>query len=344
MFAGILAFSCASAPRYEKRIVERPAGRSHTQGAKRATAYSARVTTEHNLAHITVFETSICDLIEFDIVQRIEETYEGDDLIETKDLGPRQQTVDATKTMSCDERFARVPVELSFQGEVYPLGQTSPTGELRVDLAAVIQPGTRGIAVPDWAVGVVLVGGQEVGRISMAGLSGHEQRLESLLAELSQLLGKPFLELSDLEATRAYQLHQQLLALGSNDPRVLGMQQRFVEVRTGRQGEAELQATRRNLQAWGEARELIKDLAGVLPSYVVVDIRREQPTTASFGWAQGTLLQALHTQPGLCAQLAAGTVNAALLAGEARVAASYLNYVNASAWAQLLAAACAQGR
>ena len=298
---------------------------------------------EHNLAHVTVFETSVCDMIEFEILQRVEETYQDGELIESKDLGPRQETVGASQTMACDERFARVPVELSFQGNVYPLGQTSPTGELHVDLASVIQPGTRGISVPDWAVGVLLVGGQEVGRISMAGLSGHEQRLEQLLSELEPLLGKPFLSLSEAEATRAYALHQQILALDSNDPRVLGMQQRFVEVLTGRKAEAQLQATRRNLQVWNEARGLLKDLAGVLPSYVVVDIRREQPSVATVGWAQGMLVQAIHQQPTLCGQLQAGTLAGGVLSPAARLAAKYLSYVDGEAFARFLAG-CAQIR
>lgn len=339
---GSLLQACgASGPQYTKRIVEEPGGRSHTQGAQRNTTYSANVGTEHNLAHITVFETSVCDVIEFEILHRVEETYEGDELIERKNLGPRQHTTGVRQTMPCDERFARVPVVLELGGHSYPLGQTDPRGELHVDLAEAIDPATRGIPIADEAVGVLKVGDQIVGTISMAGLAGQQRRLDQIMAELEQLLGKDHLDMSDAEGTRAYVLHEQLLRIGGNDPRTLGLHERFVEVATGRAQEAKLQNLKRNLEAWNEARELVKDLASVVPSYVVVDVRREKPSSASLIWAQGILLHAIRANPALCGLAAAlDAAAASALDSRTRLALQYLRYFYGSGYGAWLGRAC----
>lgn len=313
---------CASTPQYTKRIVEESAGRSQTTGAKRSTTYSARVAREHSTAHITVYESSVCDVIDFEIFNRIEQTYEGDELIESKNLGPRQQAAGATQTRPCDVRFARVPVELTYQGNTYPLGQTSPIGELHVDLVELIKPASRGVDVQDYGVGVLTVAGQQVGRLDMAGLADHENRVNELIAKLTALLGKDHRELSDAESTQAYMLHQQLLDIAPQDARVAGVHRRFLEVLTGREFEFKLDQLKRNLGAWNEARELVATLASSVPSYVVVDVRREEPTQASIAWAQGQWLHALQGNPGLCAALnAPGN-----LTGELKLAVTYLRY------------------
>lgn len=320
---------------YTKEIVEEPAGRSQVVGAKRSTAYSARVTREHNLAHITVYESSVCDVIDVQVFNRVEQTYEGDELIETKSLGPRQQASGTQQTQACDVRFARVPVELSYQGNTYPLGQTSPIGELHVNLADVMKMGSRGTEVAEYGVGVLTVAGQQVGQLDMAGLADHEQRVSSLIAELSQLVGQHHRELSDAESTQAYMLHQQLLDIAREDPRVEGLHQRYLEVVTGRRFEFKLDQLKRNLGAWNEARELVATLASTVPSYVVVAVRREEPSPAAVAWAQGLMINALRGNRALC-----GDVQIGALSGPLRLAVTYLRYAYGAQYNAYLGRLC----
>lgn len=337
----LLLVACGGGQKfYTKRIVETPAGRSHSEGAKKETTYSARVAMENNQAHITVFETSQCNLIEFDIVNRVEETLDGDQVIEKKVLTPRQQVTGVPRTIPCDERFARVPVELTFGDNTYPLGNTSSIGELHVDLAATVSAGVHGIAFKSSApAGVLLVGGVPVGSVSLAGLASHEERVVELVPKLAALLAKPHAEIGDANLSEIYTLHSQLMALAPMDPRVIGLNKRFIEAMSGRKSDADFADRKRNLTALNEARGLIKDMAGLAPTYIVTDLQRNRPSDVSVGWARSTMLHAVRQAPELCGTKDF-TVSIGGMTAKIRMASSYLQYTYNDGYSQWLGTVC----
>jgi hypothetical protein len=238
----------------------------------------------------------------------------------------------------CEERFARVPVMLGYGGNTYPLGDTSATGALDVNLASVMQASTRGVDLTNER-GVLLVAGRTVGEVPLGGLAQQQKRLDEILAELTPLLSKPAAKLSDAEVTRAYTLYEQMLELGADDARAVGLQRRFVEVMGGVKDLAKTASLKRNLAALAEAKDLLKNLPGAVPAYVQMSISSEQPNPDAIAWAQAAALMAFREQPGLCAggfdwTRAAGTT------GSSRLAFTYLRYAGGDGYTTWLGAAC----
>lgn len=309
---------------YTRRMVETPAGHSQTLGPARNTAYLAKVSMEHNIAHITVYERSECDLIKLRVVERVEETLDGDEVVQREAKGSLKIADGPGGTVPCEERFARVPVMLGYAGNTYPLGDTSPTGELRVDLASIVKPGTRGVDLSS-GQGTLLVAGRPVGEVPLGGLAQQQQRLDAILAELGPILGKPATKLTDAEVTRAYTLYEQMSELSPDDARVIGLQRRFVEVIGGFRDLAKTESLKRNLAALGEAKDLLKTLASGVPAYVQTSIVDNRPTPDALAWAQAAALLQFRANPGLCA----GSFDWARVSnttGETRLAFTYLRY------------------
>jgi hypothetical protein len=338
--AGALAAAaCGSGPQYTKRMVETPAGYSQTLGPAKNTAYLAKVAMEHNIAHITVYERSECDVIKLRVVDRVEETLDGDEVVQKETKGSLKIADGPGGTQPCDERFARVPLMLSYGGNTYPLGDTSPTGELNVDLASVVKPGTRGVDFSGGGPGTLLVAGRPVGEVPLAGLAQQQQRLDGILAELGPILGKPATKLTDAEVTRAYTLYEQMRELAPDDARVVGMQRRFVEVIGGFKDLAKTESLKRNLAALGEAKDLLKTLGGIVPQYVQMSITDNRPSPDAIAWAQAAALMQFRSNPSLCAPGWDWTrVDNAT--GEARLAFQYLRYAFDDGYQRWIGSAC----
>lgn len=324
---------------YTKRMVETPAGYSQTLGPARNTAYLAKVSMEHNIAHITVYERSECQVFKLRLVDRVEETVDDDDEVVQREAKGQLKIPEGEQGVQpCEERFARVPVSLGIGGNTYPLGDTSPTGALDVDLASVVRPSTRGVDLSAER-GMLMVAGRIVGEVPLAGLAQHQQRLEAIIAELTPLLSKPAAKLSDADVTRVYTLYEQMRELSTDDARVVGLQRRFVEVMSGMKEIAKAESLKRNMAALAEAKDLLKNLPGVVPSYVQMSISSDQVNQDAIAWAQAVALVAFREQPGLCAggfdwTRAAGTT------GTDRLAFTYLRYAGGDGYTNWLGSVC----
>jgi hypothetical protein len=339
LLASAAVCACGSGPQYTRRMVETPAGYTQTLGPAKNTAYMAKVAMEHNIAHVTVYERSECDVIKLRVVDRVEETLDGDEVVQRETKGALKIAEGPGGTQPCDERFARVPLMISFGGNTYPLGDTSPTGELNVDLASVVKASTRGVDLSNERSGVLLVAGRPVGEVPLTGLADQQKRLDQILAELGPILGKPATKLSDAEVTRAYALYEQMRELAPDDARVVGMQRRFVEVIGGFKDLAKTESLKRNLAALGEAKDLLKTLGGLVPSYVQMSISDNRPNPDAIAWAQAAALLQFRSDPGLCAG-AWDWSRADNTTGQARLAFQYLRYAYDDGYSRWVGSVC----
>jgi hypothetical protein len=299
---GLLS-GCAHAPKvYSKRIRETPAGERIAPGAVIRTEHTVRVSMEHNIAHINVFESSVCPVIKMRTVQRIEETLDGSRVVERVDKGAREYSETQNAMMECEARFSRVPVQLQYDADTYPLGGTDQFGQLNVDLAAVMKVNTRGVDLST-QTGILLVNGTPKAEISMAGLLKQQQRLDTIISHLSALLGKDLAKLTDADVTNAGMLYEEMRELAPDDARTVSLQRRFVEVASGFRGIQNTAALKRNLGALSEAKELLVALNAkvAVPSYVQVSISQDSPTDDALAWARAQVLVSLRQNAALCA-------------------------------------------
>lgn len=338
---GAAICACGGSPQYTRRMVETPAGYSQTLGPAKNTAYMAKVAMEHNIAHITVYERSECDVVKLKVIDRVEETLDEDQVVVQREAKGSLKIPEGgpAGTQPCEERFARVPLMLSYAGNTYPLGDTSPTGALDVDLASVVKPGTRGVDFTSNNPGVLLVAGRPVGEVPLTGLAQQQQRLDAILAELGPILGKPATKLSDAEVTRAYTLYEQMRELAPEDARVIGMQRRFVEVIGGFKDLAKTESLKRNLAALNDAKDLIKTLGANVPQYVQVSIADNRPSPDALAWAQAAALLQVRSNPGLCAG-AWDWTRVDNTTGETRLAFQYLRYAFDDGYSRWLGSVC----
>lgn len=339
LLASAAVCACGSGPQYTRRMVETPAGYTQTLGPAKNTAYLAKVAMEHNIAHITVYERSECDVIKLRVVDRVEETLDGDEVVQSEVKGQLKFAEGPGGTQPCDERFARVPLMISFGGNTYPLGDTSPTGELNVDLASVVKASTRGVDLSAERSGVLLVAGRPVGEVPLTGLADQQKRLDEILGELGPILGKPATKLADAEVTRAYALYEQMRELAPDDARVIGMQRRFVDVIGGFKDIAKTESLKRNLAALGEAKDLLKTLGGIVPSYVQMSITGNSPSPDAIAWAQAAALLQFRSNPGLC-EGAWDWSRVDNTTGQARLAFQYLRYAYDDGYSRWVGSVC----
>ena len=297
-----LIAACGGSPVYQKRTIDTPAGERDVLGAPRNTAYAAEVQMEHNIAHIKVFERSECPVVKVRMMSRIEETLDGDKVVERVSKGTHELADSTPGALApCEQRFGRVPLTLQIGPNHYPLGETSPTGELHVDLASAVRARTRGIDLRATPTGAISVAGRPVYEIPLAGLAQQQDRLDAIIAELTPILGKPATKLTDADITQAYTLYQQMIELGPEDARVIGLQRRFVEVVGGFRDVAKTASLKRNLEALGEAQELLKTMSTSVPSYVQLSVSEARPSSDALAWARAAAMTTLRGNPELCA-------------------------------------------
>jgi hypothetical protein len=331
---------CGGTPKYTKRMVETPSGYTQTLGPAGNTAFMAKVAMEHNIAHITVYERSECPVTKMKVVDRVEEMVDEDgEVVQRESKGTIKIAEGPAGTKPCEERFARVPLMLSYGGNTYPLGNTDTVGELHVDLASVVKPGTRGVDFASDRPGVLLVAGRPVGEVPLDGLAQQQKQLDAILAELGPILGKPATKLTDAEVTRGYTLYEQMRELAPDDARVVAMQRRFVEVMGGFRDLAKTESLKRNLAALGEAKDLLKALASGVPSYVTSSINDNRPNPDAIAWAQAAALMQFRANPSLC-QGGFDWARVNSLPEDARLAFQYLRYAYDDGYSRSLGSAC----
>lgn len=324
--AGLL-LGCAHAPKsYSKRIIDRPAGERVVPGAAQSTSYTTQVSMEHNIAHIRVLERSVCPVIKLRVVDRIEETLDGEKVVERVPQGAQEFAETQSTFMQCEARFARVPVALQYGADTYPLGNTDEMGQLRADLGSAMKVNTRGVDLSQ-QTGQLLVAGAPAAEISMAGLLKQQQRVDQIVAQLTPLLGKDATKTNDADVTNAAMLYEELRELAPDDARTLALQRRFVEVVGGFKDVQRTEQLRRNLGALSEAKEVLAALsaAAPVPQYVQLSIAREAPSPDAISWATAQAILALRKERVLCNNgLDWGRLDQ--LEGPARVAFSYLRF------------------
>ena len=115
-----------------------------------------------------------------------------------------------------------------------------------------------------------------------------------------------------------------MIELGPDDARVIGLQRRFVEVVGGFRDVVKTASLKRNLEALGEAQELLKTLSNSVPSYVQVSVSEARPSTDAMAWARAAAMTSLRGHSELCA----GKLDWSRFAGldnTTRLAFSYLH-------------------
>lgn len=324
--AGLFA-ACATAPKvYSKRVIDTPTGERIIPGAIQRTSYLARVSMEHNIAHVVVLERSECPAIKVLSIERIEETLDGEKVVERVDKGAHEKAETLASNIQCEARFARVPIALQYGPDTYPLGSTDDHGELHVDLGSAMKVNTRSVDLSAKS-GVLLVHDAPAAEISMAGLLKQQQRVDAIVAQLSPLLGKEVTQLRGADVTNASMLFEELRELSPDDARTLALQRRFVEVVGGYRERERSEALKRNLSALSEAKELLVSLAAAprIPAYVQLSISGDRPSEDALAWARAQALLALRQSPTLCTG-GFDWLRAASLSGPERIAFSYLRY------------------
>lgn len=344
VLAALALSSCAGPVTYSKRVIDTPAGQREHLGVPKSTAYRAEVQMEHNIAHIRVLQLSECPVIRVRLFDRVEETLQGSKVVETVRKGTHE-VADTTPggLAPCEERFGQqVPLTLEYAGNHYPLGSTSPTGELEVDLATVVRARTRQVELSQ-PTAMLTLQGRPLYEVPIAGLSKHLVVLDGVIAELSAICSKPAAKLTDADVTHASGLYAQMMELGADDARVVGLQRRYLEVIGGLRALNESAMLKRNLSALSEAKDLLKALNPGVPSYVQMAIYRNQPSRDALAWAEATALTALRAQPALC-QGALDWARLAALTGSSKLAFSFLRYAYDDDYLGSLSSYCSRAR
>ena len=335
--------ACGGGP-LSTRIVETPTSNVVSYGAPHDVSYSAELDPALNEARITVYRRARCDVIPVQLVDRVEEKFRGDEVVERTHLGKGQNAQPARGEVDCAQTYAQnVDVMLQVGSARFPVGKTDSHGVVVVDLSQLMQTGAMGSAGEQ---AVVMVRPpqaqptQSAGQISLAELNRQQTRVNELLEELRPILDSG--TLTQEQSARAYELYQTLFSLAPSDPRVEAVAARFWEL-VYRRRQVEVTANmQRNLQALGEARETLKAMGdAALPFYVQAAVSSGTLDRRALEWSSLRLLAALRGRPALCA---AGFSYAKLpsygLNSDAILAAQYLQFAYNGAQSSYWASGC----
>src|SRR5690606_8010668 len=143
---------------------------------------------------ISVFESSRCDVIPVQVMQRYQETLHGDEVVQRTPVTKKQVAGEPDGQIDCNQTYARnTEVYLEIDGNRISLGQTDPTGRVQADLSALLKTGAMGETPGTAKVLVQPPRGkpaQEIGSIALSELARFDARVSELLAELEAVLGK----------------------------------------------------------------------------------------------------------------------------------------------------------
>lgn len=327
------------------RMVDDPAGEAIEYGAPQGTTYSTDVSATRQYVSISVFESSRCDVIPVQVMQRYQETLHGDEVVQRTPVTKKQVAGEPDGQIDCNQTYARnTEVYLEIDGNRISLGQTDPTGRVQADLSALLKTGAMGETPGTAKVLVQPPRGkpaQEIGSIDLSELARFDARVSELLAELEAVLGKGETGASNAELTRSYELYAQLQDLAPFDPRVEGVRARFWEVQYGRKLEEARERMGRNLQELSKAKDTLKMMGdAAIPIYVQAAVNSGTMDRKALEWSSLRLIRALRGAPTICQSFTFGGVAGYGWPADARVAAHYVGYSYGSAQEARLHGAC----
>ena len=287
------------------RMVDDPTGTGTAYGAPKDTKYSAELGANKQRTRITVYETSRCDVIPVTVMQSYQETLSGDEIIQRAPVSKKQVSGAPQSTVACNQTYARnVEVLLEIEGSRVSLGQTDAEGMVYADLATLLETGTYEVTP---TVAKVFLRADKArpsvpgGEIQLSQLAAQEARVQELIARLSAILAKGETGQSADEITESYKIYGQLQEVAGSDPRVEALGARFWELFHGRKQEESREKLSRNLDALGEAQELLKVMGdAAIPLYVQVAVSSGQLDRRALEWSSLRLVSALRGAPDIC--------------------------------------------
>lgn len=295
----LLACGGSPPPAEHAESSEAPAAVTHRLGAPKDTRYMADVEAERGRIRVVVREESRCDLIPVRTVVENGET--------------RWIAGTPSSSQACDRRVTRTGVvSLEVHGSSYRLGEPNALGEVRAQLSDQMLQQLYGSDTQAVPVAQIMLRDRQgrahqIGSVQLSVLARTEGRLEELLTEFRGLLERSQSELSGTELARSYELYEQLSAFDSNDPRIRALQALFLERLYQRKADEATERFKKNLQALGAAKEILKSnrTTLVLPSYVSNAIDSGTLDAETVAWARGQVALTLRKQRDLCGSPAA---------------------------------------
>lgn len=303
MALGVLS-GCASAP-LTSRYVDTPKGTAVEYGTPQATQYELEVEPEHETLRLYLYQYSECAKIPVTVMHRREEFLRDGEVVEVKEVGPVQIAQAPDGSMPCEAGYGRdVEVSLLIGGASYALGATDSYGYLSVDLASLLQRGTRAEALPAEAEVSIRppYGGaaQVIGKVSLAQLAVHEQEVEKLLSELEAILGKGS-DIGAQDIARSYVLYEKLRQLAPGDARFRATAARFWELFFNRKRDEATERLQRNLKALDAAKDLLKGASlAAIPIFARAAANSGVVDPRTLEWSEWQLLTGLRAHPATC--------------------------------------------
>jgi hypothetical protein len=329
------------------RIAEEPSGEAVTYGAPRDTVYEVQLDAENQLARLSVYRSSTCDVLPVTIMQRYEEKVRGEKVVERAPLNKSQVVGKPDGSIACDQTYASnvdVMLETEAKGR-FPMGTTDQLGQVSADLSQLFQVDSYE-KVPE-SVHVILRPAQakptvDAGAISLGQLAKAQTRISELLEKLKEILDKDPGEVSAAEITRSYELYSQMVALASDDARVSAVSARFWELLYERKLDEARERMGKNLEALSQAKETLKVMGdAAIPIYVQVAVNSGILDRRALEWSSLRLLRALRGAPAICsAGFAWGRVPTYGWPADARLAAQYVHYGYGDGHASAIQASC----
>ena len=346
---GMVCGACASSASRAgatRRLVDTPAWSTVQYGAPKDRTYTAEVSTERDVLRLRVYEKSLCDVIPIQVVDRVEETVEDDEVVSRRNLGTHQIAGEPTESIPCSESATRdAEVALRVGTDSFVLGTTDRNGLVVVNLSERLRRSLYGDSAPEEAL--VTVRGPkdtksvEAGRIALASLQQHEERVTQLLEELTSILDKGQ-GVSSADIQRSYTLYSQLRQLAYNDARFRGAAARFWELLYGRKQQEATAKLTRNLEALAKARDLLKTAGlAALPVFAqaAIDAGGVEPRVVE--WAEWQLLSGLRTAPAACqSAFAWSALDSYGFEPVTLIAARYLQFARGNGYAASARALC----
>lgn len=343
--AALSLFACASST--TTRMVDDPSGQSVKYGAPRERSFHAEMDAALESAQVTVYESSVCDVIPVTVLQRYQETLRGDEVIQRTPVTKKQSAGQPEKQISCNQTYARnIEVLLEAGDARWSLGKTDGQGRVSANLFELMQVQSFN-DVPEQATVLIRPDRAQpltsAGVVKLSELQRRENRVRELLEELKEILAQEEQNVPRQDLTRAYELYSQLQELAGEDARVKGVSLRFWEFMYGRRLEEQRMRMERNLESLDKAKDLLKqmDLAAI-PFYLQAAVNSGQMDARSLEWASLRLIRAIRGTPQLCAAggFSWGQVASYGWPQDAMLASEYVRYGYGDGHASLLNQVC----
>jgi hypothetical protein len=345
--AGSLLGAIACGGPLTSRYVDRPLRKAVEYGAPQNMQYLVDAAPEHDLLRLYVYERSECAKIPVQLVDRRQELLDGDDVVETKNVGQVQIADPPAGSVPCDARNARdVEVSLLVGGSTYILGTTDRDGYVGVNLADRLERGARSEPLPPSAEIRLRPprGGspQSAGQLSLAELGRHGAEIETLLVELDAILSKGE-AIGPQEIARSYTLYEKLRQLAFHDARFRASAARFWELLYGRKQAEATERLGKNLKALESARALLASAGpAAIPIYAQAAANSGTLDARALEWSEWQLASGLRTQRAACQAFAWERVPSYGFGPDLTFALHYLHFAYGDGYSANISGLCAR--